>query len=90
MELGLKAIGFPVVQKREEREQFVKSTRHNLLNILSFVEQKNPSMRAKEEMEWIRCYFADLSQKDRESDSFRYPFHMETVVLMQHDTNKLG
>ena len=41
-------------------------------------------------MEWIRCYFADLSQKDRESDSFRYPFHMETVVLMQHDTNKLG
>ena len=68
MELGLKAIGFQVVQKREEREQFV----------------------TKEEMEWIRCYFADLSQKDRESDSFRYPFHMETVVLMQHDTNKLG
>ena len=48
------------------------------------------NVRAKEEMEWIRCYFADLSQKDRESDSFRYPFHMETVVLMQHDTNKLG
>lgn len=76
MELGLKAIGFQVVQKREDREQFVKSTRHNLLEILSFVEQKNPSTRAKEEMEWIRSYFADLSQKDRESDSFRYPFHI--------------
>ena len=27
-------------------------------------------------MEWLRKYFADLSQMDRESDSFRYPFHI--------------
>lgn len=27
-------------------------------------------------MEWLRKYFADLSQKDRESDSFHYSFHI--------------
>ncbi len=27
-------------------------------------------------MEWLRKYFADLSQKDRELDSFCYPFHI--------------
>ena len=27
-------------------------------------------------MQWMQRYFADLSQKDRESDSFRYPFHI--------------
>ena len=28
------------------------------------------------DMEWLRKYLADLSQKDRDSDSFRYPFHI--------------
>lgn len=38
--------------------------------ILSAVEEKMSWTRPKEEMEWLRKYFADLSQKDRESDSF--------------------
>lgn len=76
MELGLKAIGFQTIQDRDERKKFVKETRHNLAVILSAVEEKMSWTRPKEEMEWLRKYFADLSQKDRESDSFRYPFHI--------------
>ncbi len=76
MELGLKAIGFQIIQDRDGRKKFIKDTRHNLSVILSVIEGMNYSTRPEEEMEWLRKYFADLSQKDRESDSFRYPFHI--------------
>lgn len=76
IELGLKAIGFQYIQDRDEQKKFVKNTRHNLSVILSVVVEKASWLRPEEEMEWIQKYFADLSQKDRESDSFRYPFHI--------------
>ena len=76
MELGLKAIGFQSIQEKDQRKKFVKDTRHNLSVILSVIEEKASSTRPEEEMEWLRKYFTDLSQKDRESDSFRYPFHI--------------
>ncbi|MBQ4521780.1 MAG: hypothetical protein IJA10_02365 [Lachnospiraceae bacterium] len=76
IELGLKAIGFQSIQDKDGRKSFVKDTRHNLSVILSVIEEKVSSTRPEEEMEWLRKYLADLSQKDRESDSFRYPFHI--------------
>lgn len=81
IELGLKAIGFQYIQDKDKRITFVKDTRHNLSAILSAVMEKASLLRPEEEMEWIRKYFADLSQKDRESDSFRYPFH----IVWEHD-----
>lgn len=76
IELGLKSIGFQFIQSKNERREFVKDTRHNLSKILSVLIKKNCSLRAEEEMEWLRKYFDDLSKQDRESDSFRYPFHI--------------
>lgn len=76
IELGLKAVGFQYIQIKDERKEFVKSTRHNLSEILSVVMEKASWLRPEEEMEWMQNYFEDLSQKDRESDSFRYPFHI--------------
>lgn len=75
-ELVLKAIGFQYIQDKDERKKFIKDTRHNLSVILSLVMENASLLRPDEEMEWIITYFADLSQKDRESDSFRYPFHI--------------
>lgn len=37
IELGLKAIGFQYIQKKDEREKFVKTTRHDLSSILSVI-----------------------------------------------------
>lgn len=48
----------------------------NLSEILQSIEIECDVIRPDEEMTWLRNYFADLSQKDRESDSFRYPFHI--------------
>lgn len=76
LELGLKAIGFQFVHDKEDRKTFVKDTCHNLSMILSEFEEKTSLKRPEDEIEWLRKYFADLSQKDRDSDSFRYPFHI--------------
>lgn len=76
MEVGLKAIGFQYTNDVEERKEFVKQTRHNLFEILSVVKAKSDLIRSDEEIEWLKKYFDDLSKFDRESDSFRYPFHI--------------
>lgn len=76
LEVGLKAIGFQYIQDKEERKQFVKNTRHNLYDILQVIANESESVRPDKEVEWLRKYFQDLFQTDRESDSFRYPFHI--------------
>ena len=76
MEVGLKAIGFQYIDDVVERKNFVKETRHNLSEIFNVIVNKSDSMRPVEELEWLKKYFDDLSQTDRESDSFRYPFHI--------------
>ena len=76
IELGLKAIGFQYIQKKDEREKFVKTTRHDLSSILSVITENCLWVRPEDELKWLQKYFADLSQMDRESDSFRYPFHI--------------
>ncbi len=76
LELSLKAIGFQYVNNVADRKAFVKNTRHNLGVILSSILEKSGSVRNRDEMEWLKKYFEDLSRVDRESDSFRYPFHI--------------
>ena len=88
IELGLKAIGFQYILGKSARENFVKSTRHNLSEILSIIEAQACCARPKKEMDWIKIYFADLSQMDRESDSFRYPFHIVREFSIWEPDNK--
>lgn len=76
IELGLKAIGFQVIMTEEDRKIFVKDTKHNLSEILCTIKDKSDTQRLDKEIEWLEKYFADLSRIDRESDSFRYPFHI--------------
>lgn len=74
--MGLKTIGFQCIQGKEERKSFVKNTKHNPVKILTAIMEKCSWLRPEEELKWMQKYFADLSQKDRESDSFRYPFYI--------------
>lgn len=76
MEIGLKVIGFQYIKDTQERKRFVKNTRHNLSEIFDVIVNKGDSIRPEKELEWLKKYFDDLSQTDRESDSFRYPFHI--------------
>ena len=78
LELGLKAIGFQNIQDKDGRIRFVNDTFHNLYEIFDALKDISDCKRPDEEMEWLKEYLADLSQMDRESDSFRYPFHIVT------------
>ena len=76
LEVGLKAIGFQYICRKEDREKFVRNTRHNLSEIFSVILNKCELTRSDEEVTWLKKYFEDLSLVDKESDSFRYPFHI--------------
>lgn len=76
IELILKAIAFQHILTETDRITFVKDTFHNLEEILKLIEALSQSPRPSDEMLWLRSYFADISKIDKESDSFRYPFHI--------------
>lgn len=78
IELKLKAIAFQTITTDNNRSIFVKETFHNLAELLSAIETMSPTSRPEEEVQWLKNYFLDISKVDKESDSFRYPFHIKS------------
>lgn len=76
MELLMKAIGFQYICDMEKRKEFIKGSFHNLSKIFQEIEACSDHNRNVNEMAWMNAYFDSLSKMDRESDSFRYPFHI--------------
>lgn len=76
IELILKAISFQTILTVENRVIFAKDTFHDLEKILDEIINQKKCPRTEAEIEWIKDYFTDLSKMDKESDSFRYPFHI--------------
>lgn len=76
IELLLKAIAFKVIEQSDARINFMKATFHNLAEILRATEATISSIRPNEEMIWLRSFLASFTDIDKESDSFRYPFHI--------------
>lgn len=76
IELILKAIGFKYIVNRESRKSFLKETFHNLSMILAEIEPyltKFISVDIKG-YQWLKQLLDNMTNMDRESDSFRYPF----------------
>lgn len=76
LELILKAIAFQYLCSTSDQAEFIKDTFHNLDEILKYIERFFSSPRPRTEMDWLRSYLGDISRLDKESDSFRYPFHI--------------
>ena len=76
IELGLKAIGFRDLYSEEERKQFINDTRHDLSALLDRLRNICCQLPDDKELDWLEKLFADISIVDKESDSFRYPFHI--------------
>lgn len=76
IELILKAIGFKYIVDRESRKSFLQDTFHNLSMILDEIEPfltKFISVDIKG-FQWLKQLLNSMTDMDRESDSFRYPF----------------
>lgn len=76
IELILKALAFRNIPENDKRATFAKDTFHDLEKILDKLLKLEPNMRKQQEIDWLKNYFADISKMDKESDSFRYPFHI--------------
>ncbi len=76
VELLLKAIVFQYITDKDERASLIKTSFHNLANLFQVMIGKSDLEREPEEIVWLIGYFDSLSDIDRESDSFRYPFHI--------------
>lgn len=79
IELILKALAFRNIPLNEQRAVFAKDTFHDLKKILDELLKLEPEMRKQQEIDWLKNYFADISKIDKESDSFRYPFHIHRI-----------
>ncbi len=76
IELILKALAFRNIPENDKRATFAKDTFHDLKKILDELLKLDPNSRNQQEIDWLKNYFADISKIDKESDSFRYPFHI--------------
>lgn len=76
IELKLKAIAFKKITSEVNRVDFAKDTFHDLAKILEKLISLEAPLRSQSEINWLRTYFSDISKLDKESDSFRYPFHI--------------
>lgn len=77
LELVLKSIGFKYIN---DKAAFIKETFHDLSEIFKQIESHIESITNKdnEMLEWLKKFLDDISTKDKESDSFRYPFKIIT------------
>lgn len=80
IELILKALAFRNIPANEKRAAFAKDTCHDLGKILDELLKLETGMRNQREIDWLKNYFADISKIDKESDSFRYPFHIHRTL----------
>lgn len=77
LELLLKGIAFQIILDKYEREAFLKYTLHDLETILYEILKKRETNRSEIEINWLGTFFKSISKMDKESDSFRYPFHIK-------------
>ena len=77
IELLLKSIGCIFITEKADRISFMNDTFHNLGVMYRYLLDRTPITRPAEESLWLQDYFINISSFDRESDSFRYPFHIK-------------
>ncbi|MGL4730312.1 MAG: hypothetical protein ACRCW0_01855 [Clostridium sp.] len=80
IELISKAVVFKYIKNTEERCEFLKSTKHNVYDILLVIKNyvKEDIKINEEPFNWLLKLFLDINDIDRDSDSFRYPFKIIT------------
>lgn len=83
LELLLKSIGFIFITDKTQRQIFLRDTFHNLKNIYEYILNHTTYSRSNGEHIWLIGYLNNISQTDKASDSFRYPFHIILKSDMQ-------
>lgn len=76
LELIIKAIAFKYIIEKDERKAYVDLVKHDVVagyqTIISNFSTGN--FISTSEDNWLQLYLKDITQWDKESDAFRYPF----------------
>lgn len=77
IELLIKAIYLKFCTDAVQRKKFINSSRHDLSDIFNIIKSRFEISLKDDELLWLSKYLKALSNFDKESDSFRYPFHIK-------------
>ncbi len=72
LELLLKAALFKNIMSINERIEIIKETRHDLKKLFDEIVKYNKF--SDDEFKWLGDFLGNISNVDKDSDSFRYPF----------------
>ena len=88
LELMLKANIFKVVQDENDRKSIIGLVRHDLKEAFNkLVEITGIDINSNDNLIWLSKFLEDISNIDRESDMFRYPFSNNMSVLFEKQTH---
>lgn len=82
LELLLKAIAFKIIDDRTKRINFLDKVGHDLKCIFDEIEAYLENDETSEII-WLKAFLSGISQVDRASDSFRYPFKIRWCSLFK-------
>lgn len=74
LELILKALAFQKITVQQDQIQFIKEVSHDLITIFDKVMFNVNTVGA---FDWLKEFLFNVSQIDRASDAFRYPFRIK-------------
>ena len=88
LELILKANLFQSITDTDSRKEIIGEVRHDLKRAFEkLVEIRKLAISENENAEWLMAFLTDISELDRESDMFRYPFGNYFKILFERQTH---
>lgn len=82
LELILKALAFQTFKIQQEQMQFIKEVGHDLITIFEkVVPNVNTNTADAGALGWLKDFLFNVSQVDRASDAFRYPFRIKKCFI---------
>ncbi|MGN4707040.1 hypothetical protein [Bacillus cereus group sp. MYBK194-1] len=78
IELIMKALVFKLITDENKQKEFIKQISHDLEKIIEYIElQTNIPHSESSLFIWLKNFLTNISEFDRASDSFRYPFRIK-------------
>lgn len=88
LELMLKANVFNLESDENKQKEIIGRVRHDLSQAFSeVIKLSNTNISSNDNLIWLEKYLEDISNIDKSSDMFRYPFGNDLSIVFEHQTH---
>lgn len=88
LELMLKANIFKLESDINKQKEIVSRVRHDLKQAIDeIIKLSNSNISSNDNFIWLEKYLQDISNIDKSSDMFRYPFGNDLHIIFEHQTH---